>query len=234
MENHTSTISIERKKSAQLSVFRRVYIWMTMALCITGLTALIIANNNDIMYSLLQNEATFWIIMIAELALVFILAGRLHKLSMGTATILFILYSVLNGITMSLIFIIYTESSIAATFFVTAGTFGAVSLYGFATKKDLSSGGSILIMGVIGIVIASVVNIFMGSETLYWIISYAGVLIFVGLTAYDTQKIKEVLLNPNVEVDDNLNKIALFGALQLYLDFINLFMHLLRIMGSRD
>jgi FtsH-binding integral membrane protein len=234
MENHTSTISIERKKSAQLSVFRRVYIWMTMALCITGLTALIIANNNDIMYSLLQNEATFWIIMIAELALVFILAGRLHKLSMGTATILFILYSVLNGITMSLIFIIYTESSIAATFFVTAGTFGAVSLYGFATKKDLSSWGSILIMGVIGIVIASVVNIFMGSETLYWIISYAGVLIFVGLTAYDTQKIKEVLLNPNVEVDDNLNKIALFGALQLYLDFINLFMHLLRIMGSRD
>ena len=161
MENHTSTISIERKKSAQLSVFRRVYIWMTMALCITGLTALIIANNNDIMYSLLQNEATFWIIMIAELALVFILAGRLHKLSMGTATILFILYSVLNGITMSLIFIIYTESSIAATFFVTAGTFGAVSLYGFATKKDLSSWGSILIMGVIGIVIASVVNIFM-------------------------------------------------------------------------
>ena len=234
MENHTSTISIERKKSAQLSVFRRVYIWMTMALCITGLTALIIANNNDIMYSLLQNEATFWIIMIAELALVFILAGRLHKLSMGTATILFILYSVLNGITMSLIFIIYTESSIAATFFVTAGTFGAVSLYGLATKKDLSSWGSILIMGVIGIVIASVVNIFMGSETLYWIISYAGVLIFVGLTAYDTQKIKEVLLNPNVEVDDNLNKIALFGALQLYLDFINLFMHLLRIMGSRD
>lgn len=234
MENHTSTISIERKKSAQLSVFRRVYIWMTMALCITGLTALIIANNNDIMYSLLQNEATFWIIMIAELALVFILAGRLHKLSMGTATILFILYSVLNGITMSLIFIIYTESSIAATFFVTAGTFGAVSLYGFATKKDLSSWGSILIMGVLGIVIASVVNIFMGSETLYWIISYAGVLIFVGLTAYDTQKIKEVLLNPNVEVDDNLNKIALFGALQLYLDFINLFMHLLRIMGSRD
>ena len=234
MENHTSTISIERKKSAQLSVFRRVYIWMTMALCITGLTALIIANNNDIMYSLLQNEATFWIIMIAELALVFILAGRLHKLSMGTATILFILYSVLNGITMSLIFIIYTESSIAATFFVTAGTFGAVSLYGFATKKDLSSWGSILIMGVLGIVIASVVNIFMGSETLYWIISYAGVLIFVGLTAYDTQKIKEVLLNPNVEVDDNLNKIALFGALQLYLDFINLFMHLLRIMGSKD
>lgn len=234
MENHTSTISIERKKSAQLSVFRRVYIWMTMALCITGLTALIIANNNDIMYSLLQNEATFWIIMIAELALVFILAGRLHKLSMGTATILFILYSVLNGITMSLIFIIYTESSIAATFFVTAGTFGAVSLYGFATKKDLSSWGSILIMGVLGIVIASVVNIFLGSETLYWIISYAGVLIFVGLTAYDTQKIKEVLLNPNVEVDDNLNKIALFGALQLYLDFINLFMHLLRIMGSRD
>lgn len=232
--DHTSTITIERKKSAQLAVFRKVYIWMTLALCITGLTALIIANNNDIMYSLLLNEAMFWGILIAELVLVFVLAGRIHKLSMGTATFLFILYSILNGITMSLIFIIYTESSIASTFFVTAGTFGAISIYGYATKKDLSSWGSILIMGLIGIIIASIVNIFMASETLYWIISYAGVLIFVGLAAYDTQKIKKAILDPNVEVNESLSKVALMGALELYLDFVNLFLHLLRIMGNRD
>lgn len=232
--DHTSTITIERKKSAQLAIFRKVYIWMSLALCITGLTALIIANNNDIMYSLLQNEAMFWGILIAELVLVFVLAGRINKLSMGTATFLFILYSILNGVTMSLIFIIYTESSIASTFFVTAGTFGAISIYGYATKKDLSSWGSILIMGLIGIIIASIVNIFMASETLYWIISYAGVLIFVGLAAYDTQKIKKAILDPNVEVNESLNKIALMGALELYLDFVNLFLHLLRIMGNRD
>ena len=232
--DHTSTITIERKKSAQLAIFRKVYIWMSLALCITGLTALIIANNNDIMYSLLQNEAMFWGILIAELVLVFVLAGRINKLSMGTATFLFILYSILNGVTMSLIFIIYTESSIASTFFVTAGTFGAISIYGYATKKDLSSWGSILIMGLIGIIIASIVNIFMASETLYWIISYAGVLIFVGLAAYDTQKIKKAILDPNVEVNESLNKIALMGALKLYLDFVNLFLHLLRIMGNRD
>lgn len=234
MDYNTSTISIERKKSAQLSVFKKVYIWMSLALCITGLTALIIANNNDIMYSLMQDEAIFWIIMIAEIALVMVIASRIGKMSLTTATILFILYSILNGVSMSLIFIIYTETSIAATFFVTAGTFAAISLYGYITKKDLSSWGSILIMGLIGIVIASVVNMFMASETLYWIISYAGVLVFVGLTAYDTQQIKKALLDPNLEVDENLNKIALFGALKLYLDFINLFLHLLRIIGGRD
>lgn len=234
MDYNTSTISIERKKSAQLSVLKKVYIWMSLALCITGLTALIIANNNDIMYSLMQDEAVFWIIMIAEIALVMVIASRIGKMSLTTATILFILYSILNGVSMSLIFIIYTETSIAATFFVTAGTFAAISLYGYITKKDLSSWGSILIMGLIGIVIASVVNMFMASETLYWIISYAGVLVFVGLTAYDTQQIKKALLDPNLEVDENLNKLALFGALKLYLDFINLFLHLLRMIGGRD
>lgn len=234
MDYNTSTISIERKKSAQLSVFKKVYIWMSLALCITGLTALIIANNNDIMYSPMQDEAVFWIIMIAEIALVMVIASRIGKMSLTTATILFILYSILNGVSMSLIFIIYTETSIAATFFVTAGTFAAISLYGYITKKDLSSWGSILIMGLIGIVIASVVNMFMASETLYWIISYAGVLVFVGLTAYDTQQIKKALLDPNLEVDENMNKLALFGALKLYLDFINLFLHLLRMIGGRD
>jgi FtsH-binding integral membrane protein len=232
MENEFSTISIERKKSAQMAVFRQVYVWMSLALFITGITALIIAGNDSLTYKLLSNPILFWGIAIAELVMVFVLAGRIHKMSLQTATILFIVYSILNGVTMSLLFLMYTSESIAATFFITAGTFGATSAYGYFTKKDLSSLGSILIMALIGILIASIVNIFMGSETLYWIISYAGVLIFVGLTAYDTQKIKEEVMNS--EVNETAYKIALMGALELYLDFINLFIYLLRIIGDRD
>lgn len=207
---------------------------MSLALCLTGLTAMIVANNDRFIYELLQNSLMFWGIIIAELALVFVISGKIDKLSMTTATLLFIAYSVLNGVTMSLIFLVYTESTIASTFFITAGTFGALSLYGYMTKKDLSSWGSILTMALIGLIIASVVNAFMGSDTLYWIISYAGVLLFVGLTVYDTQKIKKAMLDPSNEVDENLHKIALMGALSLYLDFINLFLYLLRIMGNRD
>ena len=232
MENEFSTISIERKKSAQMAVFRQVYVWMSLALFITGITALIIAGNDSLTYKLLSNPILFWGIAIAELVMVFVLAGRIHKMSLQTATILFIVYSILNGVTMSLLFLMYTSESIAATFFITAGTFGATSAYGYFTNKDLSSLGSILIMALIGILIASIVNIFMGSETLYWIISYAGVLIFVGLTAYDTQKIKEEVMNS--EVNETAYKIALMGALELYLDFINLFIYLLRIIGDRD
>ena len=207
---------------------------MSLALCLTGLTAMIVANNDRFIYELLQNSLMFWGIIIAELALVFVISGKIDKLSMTTATLLFIAYSVLNGVTMSLIFLVYTESTIASTFFITAGTFCALSLYGYMTKKDLSSWGSILTMALIGLIIASVVNAFMGSDTLYWIISYAGVLLFVGLTVYDTQKIKKAMLDPSNEVDENLHKIALMGALSLYLDFINLFLYLLRIMGNRD
>ena len=234
MENNASPIVLEKKKSALLSVFRKVYVWMSLALCLTGLTAMIVANNDRFIYELLQNSQMFWGIIIAELALVFVISGKIDKLSMTTATLLFIAYSVLNGVTMSLIFLVYTESTIASTFFITAGTFGALSLYGYMTKKDLSSWGSILTMALIGLIIASVVNAFMGSDTLYWIISYAGVLLFVGLTVYDTQKIKKAMLDPSNEVDENLHKIALMGALSLYLDFINLFLYLLRIMGNRD
>lgn len=234
MENNASPIVLERKKSALLSVFRKVYVWMSLALCLTGLTAMIVANNDRFVYELLQNSLMFWGIIIAELALVFVISGKIDKLSMTTATLLFIAYSVLNGVTMSLIFLVYTESTIASTFFITAGTFGALSLYGYMTKKDLSSWGSILAMALIGLIIASLVNVFMENESLYWIISYAGVLLFVGLTVYDTQKIKKAMLDPNNEVDENLHKTALMGALSLYLDFINLFLYLLRIIGNRD
>ena len=234
MDNSTSPALLDRKKSALLSVFRKVYVWMTLALCITGLTAMVVANNDRIIYELLQNSLLFWGIIIAELVLVFVISGMVAKLSMTTATLLFIFYSVLNGVTMSLIFLAYTESTIASTFFITAGTFGALSLYGYMTKKDLSSWGSILGMALLGLIIASVVNAFMESDTLYWIISYVGVLLFVGLTVYDTQKIKRAIMDPDNKVDDDLHKIALLGALSLYLDFINLFLYMLRIMGDRD
>lgn len=232
MENNFSTIALERKKSAQVAVFRQVYVWMSLALFITGITALIVAGNNSIMYKLASNPILFWGIAIAEIVMVFILASNIHRMSLQTGTIMFIVYSILNGVTMSMLFMVYTSESIAATFFITAGTFGAISAYGYLTKKDLSSWGSIFIMALVGILIASIVNIFLGSETLYWIISYAGVLIFVGLTAYDTQKIKEAIMNS--DVNEATYKIALMGALELYLDFINLFIYLLRIIGDRE
>lgn len=232
MENNYSTIALEKKKSAQMAVFRQVYIWMSLALFITGITALIVANNNSLIYSLMSNQLLFWGLIIGEVVMVAVLAARIHKLSLATATVMFIAYSIINGVTMSLLFLLYTRESIASTFFITAGTFGAISAYGYFTKKDLSSLGSILIMALIGILIASLVNIFLGSSTLYWIISYVGVAIFVGLTAYDTQKIKESIMNS--DVNETAYKIALMGALELYLDFINLFIYLLRIFGDRD
>ena len=231
MESNFSTIALERKKSAQIAVFRQVYVWMSLALFITGVTALIIANNNSLVYSLFSNSLLFWGIAIAEFVFVIILASRIHRMSLLTGTIMFIVYSILNGVTMSMLFLMYTSQSIATTFFITAGTFGAISAYGYLTKKDLSSWGSIFFMAIIGILIASIVNFFLGSETLYWIISYAGVLIFVGLTAYDTQNIKNAIMNS--DVNEATYKIALMGALELYLDFINLFIYLLRILGDR-
>jgi FtsH-binding integral membrane protein len=153
-------------------------------------------------------------------------------MSMTTATLLFILYSAMMGVTMSTIFMVYTMSSIAMVFFITAGMFLAMSLIGYFTRMDLTRLGSILFMALIGIVIATVVNIFLGSETLYWIVSYVAVVVFVGLTAYDTQKIKHMLMEYGTP-DEMGQKLALFGALTLYLDFINLFLYLLRIFGDR-
>lgn len=232
MENDSSTIALEKKKSAQMAVFRQVYIWMSLALFITGMTALIVSGNNDLTYSLLSNPVLFWGLIIAEFVLVYVLAGRIERMSMQTATIVFIAYSIINGVTMSLLFLMYTSESIAATFFITAGTFGVMSLYGYMTKRDLSSWRSIFFMALIGIIIASITNIFLKSETIYWIITYVGVLVFVGLTAYDTQRTKEAIMRS--EVNETAYKIALIGALNLYLDFINLFIYILRIMNRRN
>lgn len=216
------------------ALMRKVYTWMTLALVITGMTAWGVANSPGILSVIMGNRALFWGLCIGELALVWGVSAAIHRLSLTTATLLFILYSLLNGVTMSFIFLAYTAQSIASVFFITAGTFGAMAAYGYFTKSDLSSWGKILFMALIGLIIATIVNIFLGSSMLSMIISYAGVLIFVGLTAYDTQRIKEMLSTADA-ADESAQKIALLGALSLYLDFINLFLYLLRIFGgSRD
>ena len=231
MEEHFSPVELEKKKSAHVSVFRQMYIWMSLALLLTGFTAFAISENDRIMHTLLSNQVIFWGIIISEVLLVLFLAARLHKMSLAVATITFIAYSILNGVSMSLLFFAYTSESIASTFFVTAGTFGITALYGYFTKKDLSSWGSILLMALFGLLIASVVNIFLGSGMLYWIITYVGVIIFVGLTAYDTQRFKNAIFES--DVTESTYKLALMGALELYLDFINMFVYLLRILGDR-
>lgn len=220
-------------KTASATLFRRVYLWMTLALTITGFVALYVARSYTFLEMMLQNNLMFWGILIAEVALVMYLSARINRISFTTATLLFIAYAILNGVTLSTLFIIYTTSSIASTFFITAGTFGAMALIGSFTRKDLTKLGSICLMGVIGLIIASLVNLFLHSSMMTLIISYIGVLLFVGLTAYDAQKIKRLLSGDEIEVNDNTQKIALLGALTLYLDFINLFIYLLHILGDR-
>ena len=215
-------------------LMRSVYLWMVLALVITGLTAAYVASSPGYISALVNNPVLFYGVIIAELALVFILSGRIHKMSFTSASLMFILYSLLTGVSLSTIFLAYTESSIATTFLITAGTFGTMSLVGFVTKKDLSKLGGILFMALIGLIIATVVNIFLVSDTLGWIINYVGVLIFVGLTAYDTQKIKQMMREYGTDINEQTQKMALMGSLSLYLDFINMFLYLLRIFGNRD
>ena len=212
-------------------LMQKVYLWMSLALVITGFTAYFVATSQTLLTMVFGNSLVMWGLIIAEFALVFAISGAINKLSLTTATLLFTLYSVLNGATLSVIFLAYTLSSIASVFFITSATFGAMALYGYFTKKDLSSWGRILFMALIGIIIATVVNIFLKSGALNMIVSYVGVLVFVGLTAYDSQKIKEMLLQAP-DAGEGMQKIALLGALSLYLDFINLFIYLLRIFGS--
>ena len=164
--------------------------------------------------------------------LVLVLVANIMRMSFLTATLAFIAYSVLNGATLSVIFLIYDLGSIGTTFLVTAGMFGAMSLYGYVTGRDLSTWGNLLTMALVGILIASLANLFLKSDTLMWIVTYAGILLFVGLTAYDTQQIKRMIYS-DAEVDETMQKFALLGALSLYLDFINLFLYLLRLLGNR-
>ena len=217
------------------SFVRSVYNWMAIGLGLTGFVAYYVANSPSLLNIILGNQIVFWGLIIGELALVFTLSARVAKMQASTATALFVLYAVLNGATLSVIFLAYTKSSIASTFFVCAGTFVSASIYGWVTKKDLTSFGSFLFMGLIGIIIASVVNIFLKSSGMAMIISYVGVFIFVGLTVYDTQRLKNMALTQPADADGSVvRKGAILGALSLYLDFINLFLMLLRIMGNRE
>jgi len=215
------------------SVLKRVYLWMTFALVITGLTAMYVVKSQAILELIYSSQYSIMVLFLVQLGVVWLLSSRIHKLSFAVATLLFILYSVLTGIVFSSIFFVYTLGSIANVFLITAGTFAAVSCFGLLTKKDLSNWGTYLFMGVIGLIIASLVNWFFKSEMLYWISSYIGVAIFVGLTAYDTQRIKAMVQEGSMEGEVATNRIALMGALSLYLDFINLFLYLLRIFGRR-
>ena len=214
-------------------LMRKVYIWMALALALTGLTAYGIASNTNLAFALISNRMLFWGIAIAEFALVIFLSARIHKLSLTTATLSFLLYSVLNGVTMSIIFLAFTASSIATTFYITAGTFGVMAVYGYVTKADLSKLGNILMMALLGLIVALVVNIFLRNSMLDLIISGIGVILFTGLTAYDSQKIKTALAMQEYP-DATAQKVALIGALNLYLDFINLFLYLLRFFGRSN
>lgn len=214
------------------ALMQKVYTWMAFAMIITGVTAYGVANSPSLLGMIYNNPVVLWGLIIAELALVFGITGMINRLSLTTATLMFVAYSVINGAMLSSIFLVYTMNSIGQVFFITSATFGVMAFIGYTTKTDLTSMGKILFMALIGMIIATVVNIFVGSTGLQTVTSYLGVLIFVGLTAYDSQKIKHMLYEQEV-ADEGAQKLALIGALTLYLDFINLFLYLLRIMGSR-
>ena len=233
-EMETAFRERELEASAALpELMRKVYVWMTLALVITGFTAYAVAATPNLQQLVFANTWVLWGLIIAEVGLVIAINAAINKLSLAMATLLFILYSVINGATLSVIFVAYSIGTISKVFFITAGTFAVMAFIGYVTKTDLSKMGKILFMALIGIIIATVVNIFVKSSGLDMILSYVGVLVFVGLTAYDTQKIKQMLWQAG-NVSETSQKVALLGALSLYLDFINLFLYLLRLFGRRD
>lgn len=230
-------VSLSRDQ-AQIQVnefIRSVYNWMAIGLGLTGFVAFYVSQNESLLRLILGNRMIFFGLIIAELALVFSISARVHKMQSSTATGLFVLYAALNGATLSVIFLVYTRSTIASTFFICAATFVACSIYGMTTKRDLTSLGGFMMMGLFGIIIASVVNIFVRSSGMSMIISYIGVFVFIGLTAYDTQKLKTMARTQPAGLEAGvIRKGAILGALSLYLDFINLFLMLLHIFGRRD
>lgn len=214
-------------------LMRKVYVWMSFALAITAITAYGVAHSQALITMLYSNSAVMWGLIIAELALVVGLSAAINRLSLTTATLMFTVYSVLNGAMLSSIFLVYSQTVITQVFLITAATFATMAAIGYFTKSDLSSLGRILFMALIGLIIATVVNIFLKSSGLDMILSYVGVLVFVGLTAYDSQKIKQMLAN-SYEVSEGTQKLALLGSLTLYLDFVNMFLYLLRIFGRSN
>ena len=229
---YRTAVQAENEASLQryvAGVMRKVYGKMSLGLLATAITSFLVLSSQTVMNVLFSNAATMWILFAAELGLVIYLSARIDKLSSGTATALFYAYSILNGVALSPIFLIYTGASIATTFAITAGTFGAMSIFGYVTRQDLTKFGSFLFMALLGLIVCIVVNMFMHNSTFELLISGAGVLIFVGLTAWDTQSIKRMCAEAG---PDEMGKVATMGALSLYLDFINLFLYLPRFFGS--
>ena len=218
------------------SVYKNMFGWMAAALCLSALSAFVVVDRiyaSEAFANAYFSSPTMWILAIASFAMVLILGGALHKMSMTMASLMFALYSVLMGAWIAPVLLVYTAESVTQVFLITAGTFAGMAVYGHITSRDLSKMGSILIMALWGVILASLVNMFMHSSGLSYIISYVAVAIFCGLTMYDVQKFKEMIYGYGGEADDNIRKIALIGALNLYMDFLNLFLYLLRILGSR-
>lgn len=230
---NTYTTSLPASTAAAQQTFvTKVYWWMCIALLTTAGISYYVASTPALLTTIITSRALFFGLVIAQLALVIVLSAAINKLSAVTATALFFLYSALTGLTLSVVFAAFTAESLATTFLITAGTFGAMSIYGYATKRDLTTVGNLAFMGLIGVIIASVVNMFFYNSYIMTITTYVGVLVFVGLTAYDTQKIKQ--MGPALrEGSEEERKFAILGALRLYLDFINLFLLLLRLFGKR-
>jgi len=233
----TQSQPIESNPALERSFINRVYVWMAIALAITGLVAVATASNEQFMQALITGPAML-LLVIAQLGTVMVLSFAINKMSSGVATGLFIGYSALTGLTFSTLFMRYTAESIASVFFITAGTFAIVSVFGFVTKADLTKVGNLALMALIGIILASLVNIFLQSSALYWIVTYLSVAVFIGLIAYQTQQIKRMAYGfagagQGDEVMEMQSKASVMGALSLYLSFINLFLSLLRIFGGR-
>lgn len=232
-----SSLTITQAQSQASTVFlAKVFNWMAIGLALTAGAAFLVATSPAAQSIIFGNKLVYYGLIFGELGLVFYLSARVDRLSAQTATGLFIGYALLNGLTLSAILLLYTGASIASTFLITAGMFGAMAVYGMVTKKDLSGIGSFCIMGLFGIIIASVVNIFLGSSMMSWVISGIGVIVFTGLTAYDVQKITQIGASGIMQSGEAaIRKTAIMGALSLYLDFINLFLMLLFFFGgSRD
>ncbi len=226
------SIELSNEELEQRSFITKVYGWMSLALVITGIVAIFTASSSILVDFIFGNRWVFYALLISEVVLVMYLAAAVKKISASFATLAFIAYAALNGLTISVIFLVFTEASIASTFFITAGTFGIMSAYGYFTKRDLTGWGEFCLMGLVGIILASIVNFFFLNETVYWVTTYIGIIVFIGLTAYDTQKIKKMNVIGNEGTEED-RKESIIGALTLYLDFINLFLYLLRIFGRR-
>src|SRR5258706_8246216 len=216
----------------QSSFLGQVYAWMTAGLLVTSAVASYTASAPSVLNLIYGNPFTIWILFIAQIGVVIGLSAAIDRLTPSAATALFVAYAALNGLTLSAIFLVYTSTSIAQAFLATAATFGVMSLYGATTKRDLSTAGNLLVMALIGFVIGSIINLFWANSALYWVLTYLGIAVFIGLTAWDTQQIKR--MSEQAQDDTSARQLAIFGALKLYLDFINLFLLLLRVFGSRD